>query len=75
VPPDLVVCGEVGLGGELRQVTHTKRRLAEAGRLGFGRALVPSSAPAGPPGIEVLRAVTLDDAIALAFPKAVGLAA
>jgi DNA repair protein RadA/Sms len=75
VPPDLVVCGEIGLGGELRQVTHTKRRLAEAGRLGFGRALVPSSAPAGPPGIEVLRAVSLVDAIALALPKAVGLAA
>lgn len=42
LPDDLVVLGEVGLGGELRQVTHTPRRLAEAARLGFCRALVPS---------------------------------
>lgn len=44
VPEDLVVLGEVGLGGELRQVAHTPRRLAEAARLGFRRALIPSSA-------------------------------
>jgi DNA repair protein RadA/Sms len=66
LPSDLVVCGEVGLGGELRQVAHTPRRLAEATRLGFGRALVPFSAPDGPRGITVLRAATLQDAILLA---------
>ncbi|MGA1389877.1 MAG: DNA repair protein RadA, partial [Ilumatobacteraceae bacterium] len=31
-PSDLVVCGEVGLGGELRNVAHLSRRLAEAAR-------------------------------------------
>jgi DNA repair protein RadA/Sms len=66
LPSDLVVCGEVGLGGELRQVAHTPRRLAESARLGFGRALVPFSAPDGPPGIRVLRAATLQEAILLA---------
>ena len=45
LPADLVACGEVGLGGELRQVAHTPRRLAEAARLGFRRAIVPASAP------------------------------
>ena len=35
LPADLVACGEVGLGGELRQVHRTERRLAEAARLGF----------------------------------------
>jgi len=65
LPADLVVCGEVGLGGELRQVAHTPRRLAEAHRLGFGRALVPFSAPDGPPEIRVLRAATLEEAIVL----------
>lgn len=49
LPPDLVVVGEVGLGGELRQVAHTARRLAEAARLGFRRALVPDTAPADLP--------------------------
>ena len=62
---DLVVCGEVGLGGELRQVHQTARRLAEAARLGFRRAVVPASAPAHAPGLEVLRAATLSEAIDL----------
>jgi DNA repair protein RadA/Sms len=66
LPADLVVCGEVGLGGELRQVHQTARRLAEAARLGFRRAVVPASAPARAPGIDVLRAATLAEAVDLA---------
>jgi DNA repair protein RadA/Sms len=65
LPDDLVACGEVGLGGELRQVHQTARRLAEAARLGFRRAVVPASAPPGPPGVEVLRAATLAEALDL----------
>jgi DNA repair protein RadA/Sms len=65
VPPDVVACGEVGLGGELRQVRQTARRLAEAARLGFARAIVPASAPLSMPGIEVLRAGTLAEAVQL----------
>ena len=64
--PDLVACGEVGLGGELRQVHQTARRLAEAARLGFRRAIVPFSAPAEVPGMELLRAATLAEAVELA---------
>jgi DNA repair protein RadA/Sms len=63
---DLVACGEVGLGGELRQVHQTARRLAEAARLGFRRAVVPASAAVSVPGMEVLAATTLADAIRLA---------
>ena len=48
VPADMVVVGEVGLGGELRQAPHMARRLAEADRLGFGRALVPAGAGGAP---------------------------
>ena len=36
-----VVIGEVGLLGELRGVAGLERRLREAARLGFGRAIVP----------------------------------
>jgi DNA repair protein RadA/Sms len=61
--PDLVACGEVGLGGELRQVSQTQRRLAEAARLGFRQAIVPRSAPDGPPGMTLLRAATVKEAI------------
>jgi DNA repair protein RadA/Sms len=63
VADDVVACGEVGLGGELRQVSQTPRRLAEAARLGFRRAIVPQSAPDGPPGMTLLRAATVKEAI------------
>jgi DNA repair protein RadA/Sms len=43
VPPDLITFGEVGLGGEVRPVPQLPRRLAEAARLGFRRALVPAT--------------------------------
>ena len=54
-PPDVIAFGEVGLGGEVRQVPHAPRRLAEAARLGFRYALVPPSCPDGPPGMRMLR--------------------
>lgn len=62
LPADLVACGEVGLGGEVRQVAHTDRRLAEAARLGFAWAVVPPSAPDAPPPLSLLRAPTLAEA-------------
>ncbi len=47
-PPDTVVLGEVGLGGEVRPVAQLEARLAEAARLGFKRALVPDGGTAKP---------------------------
>ncbi len=44
LPPDMIACGEVGLAGEVRQVAQTSRRLNEAARLGFRRAMVPVGA-------------------------------
>ena len=40
---DHVVFGEVGLSGEVRSVGHVERRLAEAAKLGFPRAVVPAT--------------------------------
>ncbi len=65
VGDDVVACGEIGLGGEVRQVVHTERRLAEAARLGFTRAVVPASAPEPPAGMDLVRAATLADAVRL----------
>ncbi|MEO5680614.1 MAG: DNA repair protein RadA [Acidimicrobiales bacterium] len=65
VPADIVAIGEVGLGGELRLVGSTPRRLAEAARLGFRRAILPRSAPPPPPGITALRAGDLRTALDL----------
>lgn len=36
-----VAIGEVGLGGEIRRVSQMEKRLREAARLGYRRALVP----------------------------------
>jgi DNA repair protein RadA/Sms len=66
MPADVAVFGEVGLGGELRQVGHTRRRLSEAARLGFARAIVPGNTSAGVEGIRMLRASTLAEALAMA---------
>lgn len=66
LPSDMVVVGEVGLGGELRSVGSIERRLTEAKRLGFERALVPQSVGALDIGLTVMRAPTLDAAVAIA---------
>jgi len=60
-----VVIGEVGLGGEVRQVAHAKRRLSEAARIGFRRAIVPASSPPCD-GIELVRVGTVAEALTVA---------
>jgi DNA repair protein RadA/Sms len=68
VPHDMVVFGEIGLAGELRTVPGADRRLAEAFRAGFTRAIVPASTPyeALPGGMQVSRVRTLSEALAAA---------
>ena len=62
-----VAVGEIGLAGELRSVSQVGRRLAEAKRLGFTRAIVPASmAKRGTTEIEgmrIARADTVGEAI------------
>jgi DNA repair protein RadA/Sms len=41
VPADLVLIGEVGLGGQVRPVSQLDLRLKEAAKLGFRTAIVP----------------------------------
>ncbi|MCX6138358.1 MAG: DNA repair protein RadA [Ignavibacteriales bacterium] len=45
VPVDsqTVVLGEIGLGGEIRTITHSEKRVQEAAKLGFKRVLVPKN--------------------------------
>jgi DNA repair protein RadA/Sms len=64
VAAPLVAIGEVGLGGEVRQVPQTARRLAEAARLGYRTAFVPVGAPADG-GIRSVEVESLADAVAL----------
>ena len=41
IPADTIVIGEVGLAGEVRSVGQLERRLLEAEKLGFKKAIVP----------------------------------
>ncbi|OQY33262.1 MAG: DNA repair protein RadA [Spirochaetaceae bacterium 4572_59] len=41
LPPDLIALGEMSLTGEIRPVSHLKRRLKAAGEMGFKRILLP----------------------------------
>jgi DNA repair protein RadA/Sms len=40
---DVVVFGEVGLGGEIRSVHSSDRRISEAKKLGFSEAIAPKA--------------------------------
>jgi DNA repair protein RadA/Sms len=63
VPGGLVAIGEVGLSGEVRPVQGIGRRLAEAARLGFTAAIVPTGSGPPPDGMQVLEVVDVDTAL------------
>lgn len=67
VDPFTVCIGEIGLSGELRSVNHLERRIQEASRLGFGRAIIPERSGGlsafSSQGLEIFRAGTASAAI------------
>jgi len=66
VDPHTVAIGEVGLTGQLRPTAGIDRRLAEAARLGFRRAIVPAHGLEDiriPPGLRVVPVDTVLAAI------------
>ena len=67
VDQDLVVVGEVGLSGELRSVSQLDRRLSEATKLGFKRALIPSTSARLSGDIDMKSVRSLLDAVDIAL--------
>jgi DNA repair protein RadA/Sms len=69
VVADSVAIGEVGLLGELRNVSGLERRLREAARLGFTTAIVPRRGRGAPrievDGMRIVEVATLREAIAV----------
>ena len=67
VNPGAVCIGEIGLSGELRTVTHLERRIQEASRLGFRKAIIPIQSGKTPPisslGIELIPVSSVAEAI------------
>lgn len=64
LPPDMVAIGEVSLSGDVRRVGGVSRRLAEAARLGFTRALVPVDPGKVPHGMRITEVADLAFALA-----------
>lgn len=65
VAPGTVVCGELGLVGEVRRVAGLTERIGEAGRLGFTRAIVPRGTPTsvGSGDVELVRVCDVSEAV------------
>jgi DNA repair protein RadA/Sms len=76
VAPGTVAIGEVGLLGELRAVGGLERRLREAARLGFERAIVPGPGRGAPTpavdGLEIVAVGSIREAIAAALAERPG---
>jgi DNA repair protein RadA/Sms len=69
LPSDLVAFGEVGLAGEIRSVAGIGRRLSEAARMGFRRAIVPAGSDAVPSDspLHVAQVREIKEAISAGF--------
>jgi DNA repair protein RadA/Sms len=57
LPPDSAFIGEVGLGGEVRPVSQTDRRIAEAANMGLSRIYVAKRGAGRPPAGTDVRGV------------------
>ena len=62
-PADCLFLGEVGLGGEVRPVGGTDRRLAEAAQHGFRRCFASSRITGGPSAVDIVRLDRVDDLV------------
>jgi len=65
VTDGVVAMGEIGLGGEVRRVPGLSRRLAEAARLGFRRALVPRGTEIEMTGLEIIEVTDVGHALSV----------
>ncbi len=65
VPDSSVVFGEIGLSGEIRQVSQADLRLKEAAKLGFERALMPGAARRGKAPLAISGITRLDELVGL----------
>jgi DNA repair protein RadA/Sms len=72
VDENLVAFGEIGLTGELRQVSNVTKRLEEAHRLGFKKCVIPKSDDpklTGFGGMEIIEAVNINEVISNVFSE------
>jgi DNA repair protein RadA/Sms len=71
VASDMVLMGEIGLSGEMRSVTQIERRLSEAAKLGFTKAVCPPlQTPIHIEGMQITQVKSVFDAIEAALGPA-----
>jgi DNA repair protein RadA/Sms len=69
IDQNTVLIGEVGLSGEVRMVSQLERRISEAAKLGFNRAIYPKNANLNmkelslPAGFQLVGVSTLPEAL------------
>jgi DNA repair protein RadA/Sms len=70
LPADAVFIGELGLGGEVRAVSQSERRIAEASNLGLRRAYVAERGVPRrvPKGVEIIPVRTVGEMLQHACP-------
>lgn len=66
-----VIIGEIGLSGEIRAVNNIEKRIKEAQKLGFKKAIIPNSNKVEEKiqGIEIIKVKRLIDAISACVSK------
>lgn len=70
ISEDILAFGEIGLAGEIRNVSHVAQRVKEARRLGFRKCIIPKHSLKSVEeidGIEIAGVGNLKQAIAAAF--------
>ncbi len=70
VKNNLIVMGEVGLGGEVRSIGHIESRIQEAEKLGFAEMIIPS---ANNKSVKAKNGITLHSVKSLAEGVAIAL--
>ena len=61
IPQGVIVVGEVGLAGEVRNVAGVPRRIAEAERMGFRQAIVPAGSASGAGSDSAMKVIEVED--------------
>jgi DNA repair protein RadA/Sms len=72
LPDSMAALGEIGLGGELRNISQLPRRLAELKQMGFNSCIGPTLAfqsLEAAPGMKTIEAKTLTEGLSSAFPS------
>ena len=66
IPENMIFIGEVGLGGELRNISRLEKRIFEAAKLGFNTAIIPKQSLKGlkmPENFNAIGAKNLSEAL------------